>query len=70
MLIDGLLDQGRGLADAHTIGVVHRDLKPSNILVQPNGVLKLVDFDVCFVSAIAESPITISAPLATPRRKS
>ena len=23
----------------------HRDLKPSNILVQPNGVLKLVDFD-------------------------
>jgi hypothetical protein len=44
-LLDGLLELGRCLADAHSNGVVHRDLKPSNILVQPNGVLKVVDFD-------------------------
>ena len=44
-LIDGLLEVGRCLADAHSKGLVHRDLKPSNILVQPDGTLRLVDFD-------------------------
>lgn len=44
-LIDGLLEVGRCLADAHAKGMVHRDLKPGNILVQPDGTLRLVDFD-------------------------
>jgi tRNA A-37 threonylcarbamoyl transferase component Bud32 len=44
-MIDGALELGRCLADAHARGIVHRDLKPANILVQPSGALKLVDFD-------------------------
>ena len=44
-LIDGLLEVGQCLADAHARGMVHRDLKPSNILVQADSTLRLVDFD-------------------------
>lgn len=33
-----------GLAYAHSLGVVHRNLKPENILIQPDHVVKLVDF--------------------------
>ncbi len=29
---------------AHEAGLVHRDLKPENIIIQPDGILKLMDF--------------------------
>jgi len=32
-----------GLAHAHAAGFVHRDIKPANLLVDPHGVLKILD---------------------------
>ena len=51
---------GSGLAHAHRHGVIHRDVRPRNILVAPEGVVKLANFDLAFIPdapnlSIAES---------------
>ncbi len=33
-----------GMAEAHAKGVVHRDIKPANIWMQPDGLVKVLDF--------------------------
>jgi len=37
-----------GLAYAHNKGVMHRDIKPANVLLTPEGVPKLADFNVSY----------------------
>ena len=42
--VDMACQAARGLARAHSKGVVHRDVKPGNIIVSCDGTVKIVDF--------------------------
>src|SRR4029453_16329937 len=41
----------RGLAYAHQRGVLHRDVRPENVIVQKNGMVKLLDFGIARLAA-------------------
>jgi serine/threonine protein kinase len=41
--VDCILQVARGLAYAHSEGVVHRDIKPANLLLDASGTVKILD---------------------------
>lgn len=53
----------RGMAQAQVANVVHRDLKPANILINDDGLLKIVDFGLAAASRKADSRLTKSGIL-------
>lgn len=41
----------------HLHGFMHRDLKLGNIIVQPSGIIKIIDFELSKVRDLTENPI-------------
>ena len=51
-------DIATGMAIAHQVGIVHRDLKPANILINDQGLLKIVDFGVAAAQKEGDTQLT------------
>jgi eukaryotic-like serine/threonine-protein kinase len=52
------IDIATGMAVAHQAGIVHRDLKPANILIDNDGLLKIVDFGVAAAQTQGDTQLT------------
>jgi HEAT repeat protein/tRNA A-37 threonylcarbamoyl transferase component Bud32 len=51
-------DVATGMVVAHRAGIVHRDLKPANVLINDEGLLKIVDFGVAAAQKEGDTQLT------------
>ena len=68
----------RALEVAHEQGIIHRDIKPQNLVVQPDGVLKVMDFGIARLTerpkGVTKTGMVVGTPgvhgpRAAPRRR-
>jgi serine/threonine-protein kinase len=52
------LDVATGMIVAHQAGVIHRDLKPANVLINDEGLVKVVDFGVAAARTSGDTQLT------------
>ncbi|HMG57601.1 MAG TPA: serine/threonine-protein kinase, partial [Kofleriaceae bacterium] len=62
--LDIAIGLARGLAAAHRRNVVHCDLKPSNVMIDGDGIAKIIDFGLARIAVEGSNPG--HAPVGTP----
>ena len=60
-----LLQAAQGLEHAHKQGIIHRDIKPANLLLDENGVLKILDMGLARIESSGDDDKTVSQELTT-----
>jgi len=55
---DYIAQAARGLQHAHELGLIHRDVKPANLLVNPQGVVKVLDLGLALFTEDLDAGLT------------